>query len=1033
MRLSRFAIDHPAIIIIIMIALLLFGVLALVSLNQEFLPNVALPQISVVTYYPGVGPLDIEKDVTDVLEDQFSTISGLERMNSESRDSVSIIELSFTEQTDLQKMLPEVRAQISRVKGDLPGGITGEPIAMIAGVELMPIFSFVVKSDREPDLLTEFIEESILPSITRIPGVSRAEVYGGQKRQLTIELRLSDLAARNISTIDVYQALSNANLTLPAGSAKVRQNILNVKIAGEFSSLEEIRNLTVGYQGDSYIYVRDIADVKLAYPDPEVYIDSAGSELVVVDVMKRSDGDTMEIARGVRSVIEKYEQVYGEVMSFSTIQDDSEMVRTSLFTVVRSGIIGIIMAVLVIFVFLGDVRATLIIGSSIPLSLVFAFIGMKAAGQTVNILSLSGLVVALGMIVDSSIVILENIYRYYHQGENKIVASEQGAVEMGSAVFASASTSISVFLPLAALTGIIGIIMKDISLTLVFALTASLIVSLVVVPFFTSRYLHHKKKHKHKPPAEWFMFHLENGYRRVLAWSLGHRGFIIFFSLSIFLISLLILMGLGSTFLPSADTGEFYVYMQFPEGSDLEVNREKMQQAETILRRGVPEIEEAVFFTGFASEFSRNSPQSNRGYGKVLLTPPQDRERRVQDIIAAVQRSLDAQLVDADVVVENGGFDKLLSLATEGTGFQIKLSSGDVDLLYQAASDVQEIMDEDPGIYKTSMSVEMDREVAIGDLALDDLGNLGLSTYEAAVTSRILLNGEKVGIYRGASSDRDVDIILISDLKDRPLTDDVLEQVKLINPSGKGIPFSSFTELKVEPAYSKIEHRNRMRTIVVTGYMQGEELSGIRDRIESQLELLGIPFGVEWTTGGSAELLSDSMRKLLLILLIAVFLVYAVMVIQFERFRQPLIVMSSFPFCLIGVVFGLLIFGSYMSIIAFLGIIALGGIVVNNAIVLIDYMNNLRTKQEMPLYEAVITGGAVRLRPILMTTFTTFFGVFPMAVSQGSGSEIYASLGQSIAGGLITSTMISLILVPVLYYMFEQRGGEEYMGAPSRD
>ncbi|MCF7953759.1 MAG: efflux RND transporter permease subunit [Spirochaetales bacterium] len=1033
MRLSRFAIDHPAIIIIIMIALLLFGVLALVSLNQEFLPNVALPQISVVTYYPGVGPLDIEKDVTDILEDQFSTISGLERMNSESRDSVSIIELSFTEQTDLQKMLPEVRAQISRVKGDLPSGISGEPIAMIAGVELMPIFSFVVKSDREPDLLTEFIEESILPSITRIPGVSRAEVYGGQKRQLTIELRLSDLAARNVSTIDVYQALSNANLTLPAGSAKVRQNILNVKIAGEFSSLEEIRNLAVGYQSDSYIYVRDIADVKLAYPDPEVYIDSAGSELVVVDVMKRSDGDTMEIARGVRSVIEKYEQVYGEVMSFSTIQDDSEMVRTSLFTVVRSGIIGIIMAVLVIFVFLGDVRATLIIGSSIPLSLVFAFIGMKAAGQTVNILSLSGLVVALGMIVDSSIVILENIYRYYHQGENKIVASEQGAVEMGSAVFASASTSISVFLPLAALTGIIGIVMKDISLTLVFALTASLIVSLVVVPFFTSRYLHHKKKYKHKPPAEWFMFHLENGYRRLLMWSLEHRGFIIFFALSIFLISLLILMALGSTFLPSADTGEFYVYMQFPEGSDLEVNRNKMRLAESILRREVPEINEAVFFTGFASEFSRNSPQANHGYGKVLLTPPQDRERRVQEIIAAVQRSLDAQLLDADVVVENGGFDKLLSLATEGTGFQIKLSSGDVDLLYQAASDVQEIMEQDPGIYKTSMSVEMDREVAIGDLALDDLGNLGLSTYEAAVTSRILLNGEKVGIYRGASSDRDVDIILISDLKDRPLTDDVLEQVKLINPSGKGIPYSSFTELKVEPAYSKIEHRNRMRTIVVTGYMQGEELSGIRDRIESQLESLGIPFGVEWTTGGSAELLSESMRKLLLILLIAVFLVYAVMVIQFERFRQPLIVMSSFPFCLIGVVFGLLLFGSYMSIIAFLGIIALGGIVVNNAIVLIDYMNNLRTNQGMALYEAVITGGTVRLRPILMTTFTTFFGVFPMAVSRGSGSEIYASLGQAIAGGLVTSTMISLILVPVLYFMFEQRGGEEYMGAPSRD
>jgi len=1027
MRLSRFAIDHPAIVIIIMTALLLFGLIALSTLNQEFLPNVALPQITVITFYPGVGPTDIEKDVTNVLEEQFSTISGLQTMTSVSQDSVSQVNLSFTEGTDLSQMLPEVRAHITRVKADLPDGISGDPIAMTAGVELMPIFSFVVKSDREPALLTEFIEDTILPELSRIPGVSRAEVYGGRKQQLTIELSLADLAARNISTLNVYQALSNANLTMPVGSAEVRDDLINVKIAGEFSSLDEIRNLVVGYQGDTFIYIRDIAEVSVEYPAPEVFIDSDGEELVVVDVMKRTDGNTMEIARNARAVIQEYEAVYGGVLDFSVIQDDSRMVRQSLMTVVRSGIMGILMAILVIFIFLGDVRATLIIGSSIPLSLVISFIGMRAAGLTVNVLTLSALVVALGMIVDSSIVILENIYRYYNRGENKLVSSDMGTTEVGGAVFASASTSISVFLPLIALTGIIGIIMKDLSLVLVFSLSASLLVSLVVVPFFTSRFLHHKKKRKHKPLAEWVMVHLEDYYTRALKWALTHRAFVITLAAGILLISLLIMTALGVTFIPSADTGEFYLYVNFPEGSSLEVNRRKMLQAEALIRETVPGLEEAVFFTGYGSEFGRSSPQPNAAYGKIILVPGDQREKRIQEIIKDVQTTLDASLVDADIIVENGGFDKLISFATEGTGFQVELSSQNFDLLYEIAEEVRNLMDDDPGIYKSQLSVEMDREVAVEDLALDSLGNLGFSTYEAAITSRILLNGETVGVYRGGADNRDLDIVLISDLRDRPLTNDVMEQVKLINPSGEGVAFSTFTDLRVEPSYSSIEHTNRMRTIVVTGYMHGEELSGIRERIEDGIEELNIPFGVEWTIGGSAELLSESMNKLLLMLLLAVFLVYSVMVIQFERFRQPLIVMVSFPFCLIGVIFGLLLFGSYMSIIAFLGIIALGGIVVNNAIVLIDYMNMLRDKKGMDLHEAVITGGADRLRPILMTTFTTFFGVLPMALTKGNGAEIYASLGQAIAGGLITSTLISLLLVPVLYFTFEKNGGERKM------
>ena len=1018
MNVSRFAIRHPAIIIIVMIALIVFGIIALFSLNQEFLPNVALPEIIVFTSYPGVGPADVEREVTDVLEEQLSTMPGLQQSRSVSRDSVSMIHLSFVEGTDLYATLPEVRAKIDQIAGNLPDGIHGNPMALVAGVELMPIFSFAVISDQELTVAADFVNEHIIPQLSQIPGVSRAGFYGARSEQVFVDLQIKDLEAVGISVLQIYEALNYANIALPAGSTSYRGSELSVRITGEFRDLQEIRNLVVGQRGNSLIYLRDVAEVYLGYPDPEVYIDSDGASLLIVDVMKRQDGNTMDIISTALDVLESVEATYPAV-SFEILQDDSSMVRSSLMTVVRSGLIGMAMAVLVILIFLGDIKATLIIASSLPMSIVFAFIGMRAAGQSVNILSLSGLVVALGMVVDSSIVILENIYRHYNTGKDAVHASEEGTREVSGAVIASASTTISVFLPLIALTGIIGIIMKDISLTLVFALLGSLTVSLVVIPFFTSQYLSHKRKRKKKPLISLLMEPMQRSYGRTLSWCIRSRGFVFFTAVAVLAASVLIIGFVGLTFIPSADTGEFYVFMRFPESYTLEQSRQQVLLAELIIREQVPEIDKAYFFTGYASEYGRTSTVHNAAYGKILLESMRERERGVHEIITAVQFALEERLLDADIVVENGGFDQLMALATEGMGFQIRLTAQNFELLQQTAGIVEQILAADPQVYKTTTTMDFDREMAIGDLALHHLGTLGFSTFEAAMTSRILLTGEQVGTFRGTQGE--MPIYLRSNLRSQPLTTDVMEQIQLVDSQGRAVSFSTFMDLRIEPAFSRIEHRDRVRTISVTGYLTDQDVSGITRRIEQQLNELDLPFGVSWSIGGTTELLMSSLNKLLLVLAIAVFLVYAVMVIQFERFTQPLIVMVSIPFCIVGVVLGLMLFGSNFSIVAFLGIIALGGIVVNNAIVLIDYINLLRKERDMGIYQAVIHGSVRRLRPILMTTLTTFFGVLPLAFSRGDGAEIYAVLGQSIAGGLLTSTVITLILVPLLYYQVETR------------
>jgi hydrophobic/amphiphilic exporter-1 (mainly G- bacteria), HAE1 family len=1059
MKLSRSAVRHPAIVLIITAALFIFGVLAIMSMNREFLPNISLPSISVISYYPGVGPEDIEEQVTDPLEDQFSTLPELKKMTSTSGESISVISLEFNDGVDPYNMLSEVRANVTLMRRNLPDDLEGDPIALVAGVDMMPIFSFAVRAGNDAERTNRLVQDEVIPQITRIPGVATVRGYGGRSQRVSIKLRIDDLNTQGVSVLDLFTLLNYTNITMPAGVTEFRSEELFLKVEGRYSSLTEIEELIVGSTGVTPIYLKDIADVAIEYPEPEIYIDSNGQSVIVVDITKREDGNTLEIAESVHRALAEVEEAYGGAVSFSILQDDSGMVETSLNTVIRSGLLGVGMAVLVILIFLGNIRATLIIAVSVPLSIVFTFIGMYLSGQTMNVLSMAGIVVALGMVVDGSIVVLEQIYRHYYEGSNVFEAADKGTSEVGGAVFASTSTTVGVFLPLLFLTGLIGVIMKDISLTIVFSLTASLAVSLTIVPLLSTRLLKNrtdtdgKPKHPRFQPGAVVLVYLIKGYRWLLNLALRSRTFVIILSISILLISVVIVGALGITFIPSTDSGEIYVYMSFPGGFTINQTRERVLGTEVLIRQMVPEIDTAVFFTGYASEFSRNSANSNAGYAKILLVPVSERERSIQDIIQEIQQVIPSNIPDIDLVVENGGFDKLMGLATGGAGFQIRLSSDDFAKLYETAVKIDNILSDDPEVVKTVIDTKIDGETIVADLALNYLGIMGITSYEAAITSRILFTGMEIGQFseavpQQASTDSgtlDLDtsslgstarkktlpIYLVSDVSGKTLTQDLLQQITLQTSSGKSVAFSSISEMKLEPTVSHINHTNRMKTIVVTGYLSGEDTSGVNERISAHLQGEEMPYGVSWEIAGSSALFSDSISTLLLALGISLFLVYMVMVIQFERFVHPILVMVSVPFCFIGVILGLLIFGSSLSIVALLGIIALGGIVVNNAIVLIDYMNLLRSRlhrhdetldaKVAVLRKVVLNGAASRLRPILMTTLTTFFGVLPMALSKGGGSEIYAPLGQAVAGGLITSTLITLFLVPILYFSYENR------------
>lgn len=1025
MKVSDFSIKHPVIITIILIAVLFFGAISLIGMRQELFADVSMPSLLVLTIYPGAGPSDVEREVTNPLEEEISMLSGIDSIESTSADSVSMIWIEFVWEVDTDIKIAELREKINSAASKLPSGITGSPQIMKIGADALSIFTAALDSEMDKVSVSEYLENRIIPRIARIPGVSFVGTSGESEMLVDVQLKINEIAAKNISILNIYQLLQYNNISFPAGTVVYQGEHLNVRTQGQFNSLEEIRSMVIGYADNSFIRLSDVAEISLTEKKPTVYVDSNGKSLIVFYIQKQIEGDTIRIIREVKKILRETEQETSGNLRFSILTDSSYDIKLAINAVRNAAFLGALFAIIILILFLHNVRATIIIGISIPLSVLLAFIIMALKGQSINIMTLGGMTVAIGMIVDSSIVVLENTHRHFVATGDRKKAASLGASEVGGAIIASTTTSLAVFIPLLTIKGFAGVILKDIAFTIIWALSASLLVAIVVVPFLCAQLLKPEiigpkplLRNRISMGIDSFFAWLTKGYKKILLWSLKNSRFVIFVALAILVLSGMAVRFLGFAFLSEADMNEINITIETPAGYTLEKTQRKMLQLEDRIRALVPEIENAVFYSGQSSDFGiLNEP--NTGYIMVRLVPQKNRERSIFEIIDILQKDLPENISDIDITIANGGFARLLDMASGGGGFVLEIYGNDFDKVAEAAKAVRNLIDQDPFVSKTSMNVSFNRQEMISSLSTHYMGNLGITPYEAAMTSRILFNGMEAGSFR--SQGKSYPIFLNSQLAGEEITTDILNQLTVQSQSGKAISFSNFTELSLSQSVSTITHVNRMKSIMVTGQITNSDLGGASRRLTPKIEDMALPAGVYFRVAGSAAQMISTFTSLLYTLGIAVFLVYIVMVIQFERFTQPLIVMASVPFTLIGVIAGLLLFGSTLSLVSFMGIIALSGIVVNNAIVLIDYINLLRRRDGVSLITAVLEGGSSRLKPILMTTLTTILGVIPMALGVGEGSELYAPLGQSIGGGLITSTIITLILIPTLYCMLEER------------
>ena len=1058
MKISEFSVKHPVVITILLICLAVFGLYSVAGMSTEFMVDITMPQAIVMTIYPGASAEDVEQEVTKILEEDFVTLPHFKSIESQSYNSVSWITVTYADGYDAYDQLVELRNRISQLKSDLPEGISGEPTALVGGMSMLPVISFSVEAGQDTGRITDYIKNELTPLLTQIDGVSEVSIEGGKELQVDVRLNIDELTAKGISVSTVYQVLNYGNVTLPLGNASYENREIQVRYAGGFTSIDDIRNLPVGVaDGTNIIRIGDVAEVTLAYPDEEYYVTDGTNPLTLVSITKRNDGDTVKIVKQVKKVLSRVEEETAGAIRFHIISDDSRQVYASLKTVITSGIMGILFAVLVIMLFMADWRATLTISLSIPLCILFSLIGLKVCGITLNLMSLSGLVISLGMVVDGSSVMLDQVYRYYKErtADGKMLYTVNQSIykgwdEVALSIFASAATTIVCFVPIALLSGLIGKILHAVALTIIMAIFASFLVAVVIVPYLLKLLLKETGATVRDKPRKFdiVMDKVEAGYRKLLDGALKNRPLVIVAAVLLFVFSVFIALRLGVAFIPSTDSGDWYIAVDLPVGTPLEETKAKLEVAEQLLYKYVPEIDNIVVYTGQSYTkgiVSQASPES--GYAHVVLVPVAERKRGVHEIMLQMQEIWSAVIPDSKITVANGGFDKLVSYVSGGGGYGLTLISEDMDTLYEAASDLRDFLSTDPEVVTARLDTDFDTSTMVIDMSQEYLSSLGITSYEAGITSAILFRGMDAGRYKDADSGDRYTVHLSSNIADGNITRDTISNVHIITSNGQDVSFANLSDIRVEKSISQINHSDRATTITVSASLVSENTAGVSSRVNQYLAEHPLPNGVSSKSGGIMALIGDMITPMVTALIIAVFLVYVVMALQFERLKQPLLIMVTIPFCFIGVVLGLLIFGSTLNLLSLLGLISLAGIVVNNGIILVDYINQLRAARRLEiaqqrgtqdadgewhitlsaaeenelLHDCIADGAASRIKPILITTLTTLLGDIPMAMASGEGAEIYAPMGQAIVGGLLTSTLITLILIPVLYYVSERK------------
>ncbi len=1015
MRLPAASVARPVFTTMVTLMVVVLGVVALDRLRIDLLPNVEQPTVTVRTEYEGASPEVMERLVTQIIEEIVATVPGVEEISSESSEGSSSVRVRFSWGTDIDAAAIELSSRLESEIDELPDEVV-RPRVRKFDVASFPVVILGISSKLDPVELTQLVEDQVRYRFARVPGVAQVDVWGGFTREVRIELDPDRINALGLPLDTVLDALRDANLDRPAGKLEEGRFEITLRAPAEFVDVEQIRDTVLLERQGSPITVRQVAEVRDTYEKLTRLVRVDGDRGMRVAVRKQADANTVEVSRRILQQIDEVNEAYPQ-LRVVPVSNQGNFIERSINNVAQSVLYGGGLAVLVLLFFLRSVRSTVIISLAIPISVVGTFALIYFSGFTLNLMTLGGLALGVGMMVDSAVVVLENVFRRRkEEGESAEDAAVKGTEEVGTAIIASTITTLVIFLPLAFVRGVSGVLFQELAYVIVFSLVCSLLIALSLVPMLASRMLRREGGAERgiARAAAKSLDALDDGYRGVLVGVLRRPWLTVLGALLLLVASGSLAPLIGSEFFPPSDEGEVRVTGEMEVGTRLDLVDRQTRLLESLALPLVPELVSSVVTVGATG---RNPEDASRGELSMTLASAADRERSNVEIADVLRDKLDGA-VPGMVVRTRAPQGQFLLERVLGRqeGLEVEIRGYELDVLAALAQRAATAMAAVPGVADVEVSQEAgmpQHEIRIDRQKIADVGLSARDVTEALETA---FAGSRAGEFRAGGNSYRI-LVQLADAERRS-PDEVLD-LTLSTPDGDVVALRNLVSTESSRGPLVIERRNQQRLLTVRSGVTGRDLGSVAEDVQAELDKIPRPTGYDVLVAGTIEEQEEAFRELVISLLLALALVYMVLACQYESLRDPLIVMFSVPLAGVGVLVTLFLTETTFNVQTYIGCIMLGGIVVNNAILVVDQAGRL-VREGAAVRDAVAEAGRRRLRPILMTTSTTVLALIPLAAGIGEGADAQAPLARTVVGGLIGSTAITLLLIPALYVIFHR-------------
>lgn len=1016
-NLAKISIKRPIATIMITLMVVVLGFSAILNIPRDLMPNIELPVAMVITSYSNASPEEVETIITAPIEQALASVENLDEMNSYSMEGMSIVVVSFQTETDMNFASLNMREKIALIADYLPSGVS-DPIVMKLDMNTMPIMQVYVSGDLPLDELNARIEENVISYFDRSSGVASASISGGVTEEISIEFAQESLEGYGISLAMISQILSAENINLPSGEVSKGSTKVIVRTMGEFSSLEEIVNLPLTVSDRSIVRLGDVASVTRKLKDMDSITRIDGKTAIGIMISKQSDANTVQVAKGLMKVIKKLQADYPE-LNFSVGYNQADFINGSISSVAQSALTGGLLAILVVFLFLRNIRSTLVIAISIPVSLLATFAAMHLRGITLNLITLSSLTLAVGMLVDNSIVVLENIFRLRTQTPSASEAAEKGSAEIFVAILGSTLTTVMVFLPIALTKGMASLMFADFCFTMIIALLASLVVAITVVPMLCSKllrghvsttYLRYGEKryiYKYVPKFADFMERATEGYEKLVRKALTMRKKVLTWTVLIFLISSVLMVFVGWELLPEADEGQISVNVEMPYGTSLAEKDVLMTKIEHYILE-LPELKHVSMTTKGVSMMSLSQ---DAGF-TITLVDKSQRSRSSKKIASAIREGT-SYLTGANITVSASS--SILPMFAEND-ISIMVLGKDYIELEDIGNEILNKITMLPDVENAELDVtEGNPEIKV-IINRSTASYYGITAYQLANGLSSSLTGTKATDVRLDGDEIEVNLSL-KDYYGQSIEN--MKQIVVIGSYGMPVTVGQIATFEYDNAPSVIKRYNQQNFITINVENSGRDLNALSADIEGILKTYAFPDGYYYEMTGLATEMLTAFSSLAQALIVSIALVFLLLAAQFESPLMALIVMMAIPFAMSGAFLAMFVTNVALSMTSFLGLIMLVGIVVNNSILLVEFIN--QNIERLGKTEALVMAGKLRMRPILMTSATTCFGMIPLSLGLGEGGEMLAPMAISIIGGLVASTAITLILIPAAYSIIDEK------------